>query len=155
MIKKNVTVVEAKYDYAKRKIRLAKKKKKEKYDYVTFLDVMLDYLSDNDYHTLQELSEYLNRNKNYIAGLVHTARNKYLNGTLDEYIHSTAKGYTLNPKPEDLTVEARRRWKAGTSTIINGAPIYKQLKQLSFKRFETLSIEYKPQFIKMNNLLKG
>ena len=85
--------------------------------------------------------------------MVHIAREKFLDGTADEYIHSTKRGYTINPKPEDMAGEARRRWRMGTSVVINGTPIYKQLKQLYGNRFNTLSVEYKPKLIEMKKLI--
>jgi len=121
----------------------------------TLVNALLDVLSDRSYHTIQELSDDLSRSNAVISGLVHTVREKFLNGKVDEYVHSTPRGYTINPKPEDLAGEARRRWRMGTSTIINGTPIYKQLKQISGgNRFNTLSIEYKPRLIEMTRLIK-
>jgi len=120
----------------------------------TLVGALLDLLSDNDYHTIQEVSDHLNCSNAIATSVVHVARKKFLDGTVDEYVHSTKRGYTINPKPEDLAGEARRRWKMGTSVVINGTPIYKQLKQLSGSgRFNTLSIDYKPKLIEMKRLI--
>ena len=129
---------------------MAKKQEKQ-----TLINALLDLLSDNNYHTIQEVSDHLNRSNTIVAGVVHAVREKFLNGKVDEYVHSTTRGYTINPKPEDLAGEARRRWRMGTSIVINGTPIYKQLKQVSGgDRFNTLSIEYKPRLIEMTRLIK-
>ena len=130
---------------------MAKKQERK----MTLVGALLDLLSDNDYHTISEIADHLNRSNAIVAGVVHTVREKFLNGKVDEYVHSTTRGYTINPKPEDLAGEARHRWKMGTSIVINGTPIYKQLRQISGgSRFNTLSIEYKPKLITMNRLMK-
>ena len=120
----------------------------------TLVKALLDLLSDNDYHTISEIADHLNCSKVVATSVVYIARKKFLDGSIDEYVHSTKYGYTINPKPEDLAGEARNRWRMGTSIVINGTPIYKQLKQLSGgRRFNTLTIEYKPKLIEMKRLI--
>jgi hypothetical protein len=121
----------------------------------TLGSALLDLLSDNNYHPIDDVADHLNRSNAVVAGVVHAVREKFLSGKISEYVHSTRRGYTINPKPEDLAGEARRRWRMGTSIVINGTPIYKQLKRLSGGgRFNTLAIEYKPKLIEMGKLMK-
>ena len=120
----------------------------------TLISVVLAILSDGQEHTAKDIASEINREVRDVYVIVNRNRRLFLEGKCDTRINSCRDGYTLCSAVDVMAHEFRKRLVVGMGTIINGAPCVKVIKRLAPRRFENLMVEYKPQRIRLGELVK-
>jgi len=117
---------------------------------------LVSILSNGGIFSVDNLSNEMNRTKEYIRRLVAKIRRKFNDGDkeFDAWVFSTKGGYTMDEKPEHAVYEARMRIQMGMGVIMNGAYVIKTMKRIAVNDFNSLMVTYRPQMIQMGKFIK-
>lgn len=117
---------------------------------------LVNVLSRGGVHSVEDLSDEMNRTKERIRIVVQKVRKRFNFGDKEfqTWVYTTAGGYTIEEKPEHMAYESRLRLNMGLGVILNGAHVLNQMKRLALKDFNGMMIEYKPRMLEMGKVIK-
>lgn len=116
---------------------------------------LLTYLEKNSGKTTEELSKHMGIHPSRIGYTIRMLRKKHEDEYDIPYVYTSPDGYTLEEKVSNMAYETKRRLNMGTSIIMNGAYVYKKLKQKSLKGFQQIFVEYRPKMLQLQQTIKG
>ena len=105
--------------------------------------------------TVGDLKKRMGIKPTRIMYTVRMLRKKFLDDYDVPYVFTSPDGYTLDDKISNLAYETKFRFNMGTAIILNGAYVYKRLKQKSLKNFQEVFVEYKPKMLEMKTVMGG
>lgn len=114
---------------------------------------LLALLNRHDFVSKDQIVSTLRISKTRASYMIRKIRKKFIDQWDVPYIFSSSEGYTVKEKVSAMAWEMRFRLNMGMGMILNGAYVYKKLKQKSLKGFKEVAVEYKPRMLEIKSIM--